>query len=60
MNKMFRMGIIPPGQQMIEFTCKVVWSDLYAIGADDSSYGMGICYAEISDEDRHVLQKLLG
>jgi hypothetical protein len=36
----------------------VVWSDLYGIGDDDSAYGMGICFVEISDEDLHVLQKL--
>ena len=58
MNQVFRMGVMPPEHQMIEFTGKVIWSDLYGIGDDDSAYGMGVCFVAISDEDLHVLQRL--
>ena len=58
MNEVVRMGVMPPDYQMIEFTGKVIWSDLYGIGDDDSAYGMGVCFVEISDEDLHVLKRL--
>lgn len=58
MNQVFRMGVMPPDHQMIEFTGKVIWSDLYGIGDDSSAYGMGVCFVEISDEDLHILQRL--
>lgn len=58
MDKVLRMGVMPPDHQMIEFTGKVIWSDLYGIGDDDSAYGMGVCFVEISNEDLRVLQRL--
>lgn len=58
MDQVFRMGVMPPDRQMIEFTGKVVWSDLYGIGDDNSAYGVGVCFVEISEEDLRVLQKL--
>ena len=57
MDQVFRMGVMPPDHQMIEFTGKVIWSDLYGIGDDNSAYGMGVCFVEISEEDLRVLQE---
>ncbi len=59
MNEVFRMGIMPPGGRMIEFTGEVVWSDLYGIDEENVAYGMGVCFVELSKEDRHVLEELL-
>ncbi len=58
MEEVFRMGIIPPDHPMIEFQGRVIWSDLYGIGADAKAYAMGVCFVEISEADRHSLADL--
>jgi len=60
MDEVLHMGIIPPNHPMIEFQGRVVWSDLYGIGADEHAYAMGVCFVEISENDRHVLTDLFG
>ena len=52
LDESFHMGIIPPDHPMIEFTGKVVWSDLYGIDDEDTAFGMGVCLVEIDEEDR--------
>ena len=59
LNATYRMGIVPPGRAMLEFTGKVIWSDLYGIDNDEKAYGMGVCFVEISEHDRHQLQSLI-
>jgi hypothetical protein len=59
LNETFRMGIMPPDHPMIEFTGRVVWSDLYCMGEEDTTYGVGLCLVEVSEEDRHFFQDVL-
>lgn len=59
LNETFRMGIMPPDHAMIEFTGKVIWSDLYCMGEEDTTYGVGLCLVEISEDERHFFQEVL-
>lgn len=59
LNETLRMGVMPPGHAMIEFTGKVIWSNLYCVGEEDTTYGVGLCFVEISEDDRHFFQEVL-
>ena len=59
LDEFLKMAIIPPNQGMIEFTGKIIWSDLYGLDNDDTAFGMGICFVEISDKDHHFFMDLL-
>ncbi len=50
LNESYRVSITPPNHQNIELSCKVVWSDLY---------GIGFCFVEVPDEDRHLLRDII-
>ena len=54
----FQISIMPPDHELIKITGKMVWSDLYAIGDDDSTVGIGVCFVQISEEDRMFFQQL--
>ena len=58
LNAIFNISIMPLNQSMIEIKGKVVWSDCYGI-EDDTTYGIGICFVEISDEDQKKFDELL-
>ena len=53
-NEVFRIAILPPDRQAIGVSGKVIWSDLYAIDHNDTAVGLGLCFVEISDEDRKI------
>lgn len=55
LNEVYRIFIIPGKEMAIEVRGRVVWSDLYAIDEDDSAVAIGICFVEISGEDRRVI-----
>ena len=44
--------ITPPGKSPINVRARVVWSALDGIDTDNRAVGMGLCFVEISDEDR--------
>ncbi len=58
LNSIFNISIMPLNQSMIEIKGKVVWSDCYGI-EDDTTYGIGICFVEISGEDQKRFNELL-
>ena len=58
LNEVYRIFIIPGKEIAIEVRGRVVWSDLYAIDEDDSAVAIGICFVEISGEDRQVIDDL--
>lgn len=58
LNETYRISVIPPNQQSIELTCKVLWSNLYSTDGENT-YGMGFCFVRVSDEDSHLLSDLL-
>ena len=59
LNKTFHMQINSPNHQGIDFTGRVIWSDLYALVGQNIVYGTGICFVRISDGDRHLLDEIL-
>ena len=58
LNETYRISVIPPNQQSIELTCKVLWSNLYSTGGENT-YGTGFCFVKVSDEDIHFLSDVL-
>ena len=55
LNEVYRIFIIPSKEMAIEVRGRVVWSNLYGIDEDDSAVAIGICFVEISGEDRQVI-----
>jgi len=58
LNESYRISVIPPNQQSIDITCKVLWSNLYSTDGENT-YGMGFCFVRVSDEDSHLLSDVL-
>lgn len=58
LNAIFNISIMPMNQSMIEIKGKVIWSDCYGI-EDETTYGIGICFVEISDEDQQKFNELI-
>ena len=58
LNETYRISVIPPNQQSIELTCKVLWSNLYSTDGENT-YCMGFCFVRVSDEDIHFLSDVL-
>ena len=56
LNKIFTLSIEPLGQSVLELRGKIIWSDSYGIEGG-SSYAVGVCFVEISEEDRHRFNK---
>ena len=59
LNEIFSMSIIPPNHQDVDVIGKVVWSDLYGIDNQNTAFAMGLCFAKISDRDRHFLKDMV-
>lgn len=59
LNQILPLRISPPNYQAIQVGGKVIWSDLYGIDDQDVTYGAGICFVKISNEDRHLLEDLI-
>ena len=58
-NEIFRISIQPPNNQASEVSGKIIWSDVYGIGEKDQTYGIGICFAEISEQYRRRYDEML-
>ena len=59
LNESYRMSILPPNHGAIEVLGKVVRSEFYGMSEDNSTFGMGVCLVEISDEERNALNALI-
>jgi hypothetical protein len=59
LNETFHMQINTPNHKATDFTGRVIWSDLYAFGDQNTVYGTGICFVKISERDRHLLNEIL-
>jgi hypothetical protein len=59
LDEILRICIEPTGHGVIEVSGRVTWSDLYGIDEADHAIGMGICFIEISDQDRHFLEEMI-
>ena len=58
LNETYRISVIPPNQQSIDITCKVLWSNLYSTDSENT-YGTGFCFVKVSDKDIHFLSDVL-
>lgn len=59
LNELYRISISPPNHPAVGVTGKVIWSDLYGIEDDETTVGMGVCFVEISEEDRSFLSEVV-
>ena len=59
LKKILRITIAPHDHPIIQISGAIVWSDLYAMDDDKTTIGMGVCFVEISDEDRLAIEKLI-
>jgi hypothetical protein len=58
LNETYRISVIPPNQQSIDLTCKVLWSNLSSTDGENT-YGAGFCFVKVSNEDIHFLSEVL-
>lgn len=58
-EEVYRISISPPDRPPLGVTGKVVWADRYGIEGEDTTVGMGVCFLEISEEDRQFLRDLV-
>ena len=59
LNDTYRMLINPPHHQALDITGKVIWSDLYGLDKEMTVYCVGLCFVEISKEERVFLNDLI-
>jgi len=58
-NEVVNISIEPIDNQPIVVSGKVVWADVYGIVDKNTTYGMGICFVEISEENRNHYNSLI-
>ncbi len=59
LKKIIRITIAPLDHPILQVSGEVAWSDLYAMDDEKTTIGMGICFVEISEEDRLTIEKLV-
>lgn len=59
LDQIYQISVSPPNHRAIAVKGKVVWSDLYGLDTEQNTFGMGICFLEITDKDRHFLEEML-
>jgi hypothetical protein len=59
LNVVYRFSLRPPGHHPIEVSGTVIRSNLDDVDGGDAIYGMGLCFVEISDEDRDLLGDII-
>ena len=58
-DQAYRILIMPPDHQIIDTTGKAIWSNLYGVDENDVIVGMGICFIEISKNDREFFNDMI-
>ncbi len=51
LDEIISISIEPPDQQSMVISGRVIWSDVYGIDDQNASYGIGLCFVKISNED---------
>jgi hypothetical protein len=59
MDRDLEIRIAPPGAEVIHLTGQVVWADLSGIDGENNAVGMGLCFMEISDDDRSFFEEVV-
>ena len=52
LDEVISISIETPDQQSMVVSASVVWSDVYGFDDQNTTYGIGLCFVKISDEDR--------
>ncbi len=55
----YHIAVTPPEHAALGITGRVTWSDLYGMEDGDTAVGMGICFVELSGEDRVFLKQIV-
>jgi hypothetical protein len=55
----YHMAVTPPEHEALDITGRVTWSDLYGMEDGVTAVGMGICFMELSGEDRGFLNQIV-
>ena len=59
LNEVCWIRISPTNSPEMEFTVKVIWSDLYGIDDQDRVVAVGVCFAQVSKGDRQFFQDVV-
>jgi len=59
MDEVLDLAILAPDERIIKVDGKVTWADLCGIDEQDKAVGMGLCFIELSDEDRDYLTEMI-
>ena len=55
----YRILIQPPDHPIINITGKAIWSNLYGVDEKNTTVGMGICFVEISKNNRDFFNDII-
>jgi hypothetical protein len=55
----YHIAVTPPEHAALDITGRVIWSDLYGMEDGNTAVGMGICFVELSGEDRGLLKQIV-
>jgi len=59
LNETFPMSILPPDHEVVEVKGKIVRSDFYGLDENETPICIGICFVEVSEEDRLFWENLI-
>jgi hypothetical protein len=59
LDEIISISIEPTDQRSIVISGRVIWSDVYGIDEQNSTYGIGLCFVKISDQDHSSYLELI-
>ena len=59
LGEQLSMSILPPHCEPIQVAGKIMWSDFYGMDDQDRPVCIGMCFVEIPEEGRRLLQDVL-
>ena len=57
LDESYHIAVTPPEHEALGITGRVTWSDLYGMEDGVTAVGMGICFVELSEENRGFLKQ---
>ena len=52
LDEIVSVSIEHPDKQSMVISGRIIWSDIYGIDDQNSTYGIGLCFIKISEQDR--------
>ena len=59
LDQNYQMSVSPPNHKAMAVKGKVIWSGLYGLDEKQNTFGIGVCFLEITAEDRHFLEEMM-